>query len=68
MWTSPLNGFVRIVADSAVNDPAVQSRLMHRSLHRLWEVVEGTFVVWNALETEKLCACRGMVANRKPEA
>ena len=66
VWTSPLNGFV--VADSAVDDTAVQSRLMHRSLHRFWEVVEGTFVVWNVLETKKLCACLGMVANRKPEA
>ena len=68
MWTSPRNGFVRIVADSAVNDTAVQSRLMHRSLHRLWEVVEGTFVVWNVSETKKLVAFLGRVANRKPEA
>ena len=45
VWTSPPNGFV--VADSAVDDTAVQSRLMYSSLYRLLEVVEGTCVVWN---------------------
>ena len=57
VWTSPLNGFV-----------VVQSKLMYISLYRLWEVVEGTFVVWNVSETKKLVAFLGRVANRKPKA
>ena len=50
--------------NSAGVDSAVQSRLGLR----LWAVVEETFVAWNVLETNKLCECLGMVANRKPEA
>ena len=51
-----------------VNSAGVDSVVQSRLGLRLWEVVEETFVAWNVLETKKLCACLGMVANRKPEA